>query len=162
MDITTNRVDAMNHYGVAREAAAVYDVALAPLGQGTGTADKGTGAFPVRIEAEELCGRFTARVVRGVTVSPAIGLIAEYFEALGQKGISGPVDATNFGWLAMGQPTHVFDLDTVEGGIVVRRAQAGERLRLLDGTERWPAAGSRYSRTTWWWRTSGRRWGWPG
>jgi phenylalanyl-tRNA synthetase beta chain len=45
------------------------------------------------------------------------------------------VDATNFGWLAMGQPTHVFDLDTLEGGIVVRRAKAGERLQLLDGSE---------------------------
>ena len=62
-------------------------------------------------------------------------MIAEYFNAIGQKPISGPVDATNFGWLAMGQPTHVFDLDTIEGGIVVRRAKAGERLQLLDGSE---------------------------
>src|SRR6202012_6170368 len=62
--------------------------------------------------------------------------IADYFAALGQKPISGPVDATNFGWLTMGQPPHVFDLDTLEGGIVVRRATAGEKLRLLDGTER--------------------------
>jgi phenylalanyl-tRNA synthetase beta chain len=159
MDITTNRVDAMNHYGVAREAAAIYHLALAPLavrdlalaplaGQGltlaplagrgaapVGETAKGDG-FPVRIEARDLCGRFTARVVRGVAVGPAKGLIAEYFAALGQKLISAPVDATNFGWLAMGQPTHVFDLDTLEGGLVVRRALAGERLRLLDGTER--------------------------
>ena len=75
-------------------------------------------------------------MIRGVTVRPSTGLLAEYFAALGQKPISGPVDATNFGWLAMGQPTHVFDFDTLEGGIVVRRAHAGERLRLLDGTER--------------------------
>ena len=138
MDITTNRVDAMNHYGVAREAAAIYDLPLAPLTDGPGApveAEPGE-PFPVRIEAADLCGRFTARVVRGVTVKPSSGLIAEYFAALGQKPISGPVDVTNFGWLAMGQPTHVFDLDKVEGGILVRRAMAGERLRLLDGTER--------------------------
>ena len=136
MDITTNRVDAMNHYGVAREAAAIYNVPLAPM---TGAAaieeTRASEAYPVRIEAEDLCGRFTARVIRGVTVKPAMGKIAEYFGALGQKPISGPVDVTNFGWLSMGQPTHVFDLDTLEGAIVVRRAKAGEKLRLLDGSE---------------------------
>jgi phenylalanyl-tRNA synthetase beta chain len=139
MDITTNRVDAMNHYGVAREAAAIYDVALKPLSAGAAApvVENVSGeGFPVRIEAKDLCGRFTARVIRGVTVGASKGLVAEYFAALGQKPISGPVDATNFGWLAMGQPTHVFDLDTLEGGIVVRRAKAGEKLRLLDGTER--------------------------
>ena len=50
--------------------------------------------------------------------------------------ISAPVDVTNFGWMAMGQPTHVFDLDKIVGGIVVRRARAGEKLMLLDGTEK--------------------------
>jgi phenylalanyl-tRNA synthetase beta chain len=139
MDITTNRVDAMNHYGVAREAAAIYDVKLKPLSEGIGAAVvemKRSDGFPVRIEAKDLCGRFTARVIRGVTVGPSSGLISEYFKALGQKQISAPVDMTNFAWLAMGQPTHVFDLDKIVGGIVVRRARAGERLQLLDGTER--------------------------
>ena len=50
--------------------------------------------------------------------------------------ISNAVDATNFAWLAMGQPTHAFDLDKIEGGIVVRRARKGERLKTLDGVER--------------------------
>ncbi len=139
MDITTNRVDAMNHYGIAREAAAIYDLPLAKLENGIAAPvveiSAGEG-FPVRIEAADLCGRFTARVIRGVTVQPSSGQIAEYFAALSQKPISGPVDATNFGWLAMGQPTHVFDLDKIEGGIVVRRPRAGEKLQLLDGTER--------------------------
>jgi phenylalanyl-tRNA synthetase beta chain len=137
MDITTNRVDAMNHYGVAREAAAIYDLPLGPLAETTPiVATQAGDAFPVTIEARDLCGRFTARVIRGITVGAAKGLVAEYFAALGQKPISGPVDVTNFGWLAMGQPTHVFDLDMLEGGIVVRRAKAGETLRLLDGSER--------------------------
>jgi phenylalanyl-tRNA synthetase beta chain len=145
MDITTNRVDAMNHYGVAREVAAIYNVPLAPIAETAPLAATKDGEpFPVRIEAQDLCGRFTARVIHGVNVGPAKGLIAEYFAALGQKPISAPVDVTNFGWLSMGQPTHVFDLDTLEGnetlgipaGIVVRRAKAGEKLRLLDGTEK--------------------------
>ncbi|QMV18682.1 phenylalanine--tRNA ligase subunit beta [Granulicella sp. 5B5] len=137
MDITTNRVDAMNHYGVAREVAAIYNVALKPIAETAAVAANVEGAaYPVRIEAQDLCGRFTARVVRGVAVKASTGKIAEYFRALGQKPISGPVDVTNFGWLAMGQPTHVFDLDTLEGAIVVRRAKAGERLRLLDGSDK--------------------------
>ena len=140
MDITTNRVDAMNHYGVAREAAAIYNVALKQIDSLGGIAEpvkesKPGEGFPVRIEARDLCGRFTARVIRGVTVGPAKGQLAQYFAALGQKPISAPVDATNFGWMAVGQPTHVFDLATLEGGIVVRRARAGEKLRLLDGSE---------------------------
>src|SRR6202789_212791 len=138
MDITTNRVDAMNHYGVAREAATIYNVALTPSNEGVGAAvveAKPGEGFPVRIEARDLCGRFTARVIRGVTVGQSSGLIAEYFAALGQKEISAPVDATNFGWLAMGQPTHCFDLDKIEGAIIARRARAGEKLQLLDGSE---------------------------
>jgi len=139
MDITTNRVDAMNHYGVSREAAAIYNVSLKPLSEGVGAVvveTKPGAGFPVRIEARDLCGRFTARVIRGVRVGPSSGLIAEYFQELGQKQISAPVDVTNFGWMAMGQPTHVFDLDKIVGGIVVRRARAGEKLQLLDGSER--------------------------
>jgi phenylalanyl-tRNA synthetase beta chain len=136
MDITTNRVDAMNHYGVAREVAAIYDVELLPLSSHAASPSGNGDLFPVRIEATDLCGRFTACVVRNVTIAPSRGTIAEWFGALGQKGISNAVDITNFVWMAMGQPTHVFDLDKIEGGIVVRRAQQGERLRLLDGTER--------------------------
>lgn len=137
MDITTNRVDAMNHYGVAREVATIYNLPLTPLEAGLGAPiaeDVAGPAYPVRIEAEDLCGRFTARVIRGVTVGPATGLVDEYFRALNQKQISAPVDVTNFGWLAMGQPTHAFDLDKLEGSIVVRLAKQGEKLALLDGS----------------------------
>ena len=90
----------------------------------------------MRIEAPELCGRFTARVLRGVTIAPSTGLIAEYFGLLGQKAISNAVDASNFTLLGMGHPTHAFDLDKIEGGIVVRLAHKGEKIKLLDGTER--------------------------
>ena len=141
MDITTNRVDAMNHYGVAREAAAIYGLALAGLDFALPKAEKGAAAFPVKIEAEDACGRFTARVLRDVTMGAsrdwfAGAEVATYFGLLEQKQISNAVDATNFAWIAMGQPTHVFDLDKIEGGIVVRRAYKGERLKTLDGVER--------------------------
>ncbi len=135
MDITTNRVDAMNHYGIAREAATIYNL---PLALFTTTLPTAAAAkpYPVRIEAPHLCGRFTAQVLRGVTVAPSTGDISEYFQLLGQKQISNAVDASNFTLLGMGHPTHAFDLDKIAGGIVVRLARAGEKLKLLDGTER--------------------------
>ena len=92
--------------------------------------------FPVRVEAADLCGRFTAQVIRGVKIGPSEGRLAEWFGELEQRCIWNAVDATNYVLLGMGHPTHAFDLDKVEGGIVVRRARAGEELRLLDGTTR--------------------------
>jgi phenylalanyl-tRNA synthetase beta chain len=141
MDITTNRVDAMNHYGIAREAAAIYGLTLPELTFALPKARPDSHPFPVRIEAEDGCGRFTARVLRDITVGEsrdwfAGAEVATYFALLEQKKISSAVDATNFAWLAMGQPTHAFDLDKLEGGIVVRRARKGERLKTLDGVER--------------------------
>ncbi|MGD0797655.1 MAG: phenylalanine--tRNA ligase subunit beta [Acidobacteriaceae bacterium] len=90
----------------------------------------------VEIAAPELCGRFTAQVLRGVTIAPSTGVVAEYFGLLGLKAISNAVDATNFVLQGMGHPNHAFDLDKIDGGIIVRLARKGERLRLLDGTER--------------------------
>jgi phenylalanyl-tRNA synthetase beta chain len=141
MDITTNRVDAMNHYGVAREAAAIYGLALPSLDFPLPTARPAAKSFSVRIEADGACGRFTARVLRGITISESTDMpngleVATYFERLDQKRISNAVDATNFAWLAMGQPTHAFDLDKIEGGIIVRLAHKGEKLKTLDGIER--------------------------
>jgi phenylalanyl-tRNA synthetase beta chain len=141
MDITTNRVDAMNHYGVAREAAAIYGLTLPALEDKLPEARPASAPYPVRIEAQDACGRFTARVLRDVTIAPSRDWfpgaeVSTYFKLLEQKQISNAVDATNFCWLAMGQPTHVFDLDKLEGGIVVRRAKKGEKLKTLDGVER--------------------------
>ena len=141
MDVTTNRVYAMNHYGVAREAAGVYGLTLSALDFPLPAAKPAKQPCSVCIEAEDACGRYTARVLRDVTITDSRDWfpgaeVSTYFKLLEQKPISNAVDATNFAWLAMGQPTHVFDLDKLEGGIVVRRARKGERLKTLDGVER--------------------------
>jgi phenylalanyl-tRNA synthetase beta chain len=141
MDITTNRVDAMNHYGIAREAATVYGLQFKPLEFALPAAAPAAQPYSVKIEAEDACGRFTARVLRGVTIGNSRDWfpgaeVSTYFNLLEQKQISNAVDATNFAWLAMGQPTHAFDLDKIEGGIIVRRARKGEKLKTLDGVER--------------------------
>jgi phenylalanyl-tRNA synthetase beta chain len=143
MDITTNRVDAMNHYGVAREAAAIYGLHLPPGAAPLPAARPSNAPFSVIVEAQDACGRFTARVLRDVTIRPIVAVkggisavAARMFALLEQKHISNAVDASNFAWLAMGQPTHAFDLDKIAGGIVVRRARKGEKLKTLDGVER--------------------------
>jgi len=148
MDITTNRVDAMNHYGIAREAATIYGLKLNSLeanlkdlssrakrSEAEGSA-LSSPAHEVRIQDPSLCGRFTARVLRGINVQPSTGIVAERFRLLEQKLISNAVDATNYMVLAMGHPTHAFDLDKVEGAIIIRRARKGERLKTLDEIDR--------------------------
>jgi phenylalanyl-tRNA synthetase beta chain len=141
MDITTNRVDAMNHYGVAREAAAIYGLPLSALNFELPQPRPPAKPFSVRIEAEDGCGRFTACVLRDIKIGESRDWfegaeVSTYFSLLDQKKISSAVDATNFAWLAMGQPTHAFDLDRIDGGIIVRRARKGERLKTLDGMDR--------------------------
>ncbi|HEY1810045.1 MAG TPA: phenylalanine--tRNA ligase subunit beta [Acidobacteriaceae bacterium] len=148
MDITTNRVDAMNHYGIARELATIYNSihreitgelferSLLPLDTSLPKPKPAARPVPVSIEEPKLCGRFTARVLRGVKIAPSTGIVAERFRLLDQKPIFNAVDATNYIVLAMGHPTHAFDLDKLEGGIIVRRARKGEKLVTLDGVER--------------------------
>lgn len=140
MEIGTNRPDAMNHYGVAREAAAIYDVPLKPLSALTyqpSVKSAGDAPFPITVEEPGLCPRFSARVIRGTHIKPSPEKIAHRLQLLGQRPISNAVDATNYVLWEIGKPTHVFDLDLLEGGkIIVRKAKKGERLKTLDGIER--------------------------
>ena len=138
MEIGTNRPDAMNHYGVAREAAAVYDVPLKPAsGSRLPASAKAASEFPITVEEPELCPRFSARMIRGTRIIPSPQNIAHRLQLLDQRPISNAVDATNYVLWAIGKPTHVFDADLLEGGkIIVRKARAGEVLKTLDGVER--------------------------
>lgn len=136
MDITTNRVDAMNHYGIARECSAIYNVGLKPISPKLPAA-KGKPGFKIEIEDKVGCARYTARIIRGVKIGPSPAKIQERLELLEAGRISNAVDASNYTLHEMGHPTHAFDLDLLEGGkIIVRRARAGETLTTLDGVER--------------------------
>ncbi len=136
MEITTNRPDAMNHYGVAREASALYDVPLKPLDIKL-PSFQGKSDITIDIQDPELCPRFTAREIRGVTIKPSPSNIANRLQLLGHKAINNAVDATNYVLWESGKPTHVFDLDLLEGRkLIIRKARSGERLKTLDGVER--------------------------
>src|SRR6266513_919770 len=136
MEIGTNRPDAMNHYGVAREASAIYDLPLKPL-QPKLPAASSKGDFAIEVAEPDLCPRFTARVLRGIRIKPSSETVAHRLDLLDQRPINNAVDATNYTLWEMGKPTHVFDLDLLEGGkLVIRRARDGETLKTLDGIDR--------------------------
>jgi phenylalanyl-tRNA synthetase beta chain len=136
MEITTNRPDAMNHYGVAREASALYDIPLRPIEPKLPKCPQGL-AVPIVIEEVDLCPRFSARILRDVRIGPSDGLIQRRLALLDQRSINNAVDATNYVLWEMGKPTHVFDLDLLEGGkLVTRKANNGETLKTLDGVTR--------------------------
>jgi phenylalanyl-tRNA synthetase beta chain len=137
-ELTSNRADCLGHYGIAREAAALYRLPLKPVQpQLRESSEKVSAATRVEIQSPELCGRYTARVLRGVTIGPSPGWLRQRLEALGQASINNVVDATNYAMLELGHPLHAFDLDLLnDRRIVVRRARAGEKIRTLDGLER--------------------------
>src|SRR5580698_9045202 len=138
MEIGTNRPDAMNHYGVAREAAAIYDVTLKQLSALSSQPSANPGiVFPITVEEPELCPRFSARVIRGTKIKSSPEKILHRLQMLDQRPISNAVDATNYVLWEIGKPTHVFDMDLLEGGkLVIRKAKDGEKLKTLDGVER--------------------------
>jgi phenylalanyl-tRNA synthetase beta chain len=136
MEITTNRPDAMNHYGVAREVSALYDLPLRPI-EPKLPAPQGKSEVTIDIQEPELCPRFTGREIRNASIKPSLAKIANRLQLIDQRPISNAVDATNYVLWEIGKPTHVFDLDLLEGRrLVIRKAQAGETLKTLDGVER--------------------------
>jgi phenylalanyl-tRNA synthetase beta chain len=136
MEITTNRPDAMNHYGVAREASALYNLPLKAIDPKLPLSQDNSDVV-IDIQEPDLCPRFTAREIRGVTVKPSPPHIAGRLQLIDQRPISNAVDATNYVLWESGKPTHVFDLDLLAGRrLVIRKARTGETLKTLDGVER--------------------------
>jgi phenylalanyl-tRNA synthetase beta chain len=137
-EVTANRPDCLGHLGIAREVAAIYRLPLQTLHPKLKeSADKAADATRVEIQAPDLCGRFTARVLRGVKVQPSPDWLRQGLEAIGEKSINNVVDVTNYVMFELGHPLHAFDFDKLqEHRIVVRRAKPGEKIRTLDGAER--------------------------
>lgn len=131
--LTPDRADCLSVVGIAREVAAL---AGAPLSLAAAVAVPPVIAdrVPVKIEAPDLCGRFSGRVIRGVDArAPTPAWIEQRLQRSGQRPISALVDISNYVMLEFGRPTHVFDLDKVNGGLTVRWGRAGERVELLNG-----------------------------
>ena len=137
-EVSSNRPDCLGHYGIAREVAAIYKLPLKHISpKPAESAAKASDAVKVEIQAPELCGRFTARVVRNVKIQPSPKWLKDRLEASGVASISNVVDISNYVMLELGHPLHTFDYDQVrDHRIVVLRAKAGEKMKTLDGVER--------------------------
>src|SRR5712691_11884148 len=137
-EVSSNRPDCLGHLGIAREVAAIYKLPLKSVSpKPAESAAKASDAVTVEIQAPELCGRFTARVIRNVKIQPSPKWLRDRLEASGVASISNVVDISNFVMLELGHALHTFDYDQVrDHQIVVRRAKHGEHMRTLDGIER--------------------------
>jgi len=135
ISVTPNRADCLGIIGVARDVAVMNGL---PLAEPAVVPVKATigDTFPIRVDATAACPRYLGRVVKGIDVNAATPLwMREKLRRCGIRSIDPVVDITNYVLLELGQPMHAFDLDRIQGGIVVRMAEEGEALTLLDGTE---------------------------
>jgi phenylalanyl-tRNA synthetase beta chain len=134
LKLTSNRADCLSVVGVAREVAALAGVEL-KLPKIEPVAPRSDAKLPVRVLAPDLCGRFSGRVIRNVNAKAATpDWIKQRLERCGQRSISALVDISNYVMLELGRPSHIFDLDKVEGGALeVRWGRAGEKAELLNG-----------------------------
>jgi phenylalanyl-tRNA synthetase beta chain len=137
-EVSSNRPDCLAHLGIAREISAIYKLPLkAVLPKLAEGSTKASDAIKVEIQTPELCGRYTARVIRNVKIQPSPKWLKDRLEASGVASISNVVDVTNYVLLELGNPIHAYDYDTVrDHRIVVRRAKPSEKMRTLDGIER--------------------------
>ena len=131
--LTPNKADCLSLIGMAREVSAITGAALC-VPKWTVPVASINDKLKVAVENKDLCGRFAGRVIRGVNPQAKTpDWIVQRLARAGQRSISALVDLSNYIMLEMGQPTHVFDIDKLEGDITVRWAKAGETLELLNG-----------------------------
>src|SRR6202521_6073506 len=146
-EVTSNRPDCLGHYGIAREVGAIYKLSLKQVSPKPAESSAKTAeAIKVEIRSPELCGRFTARVIRGVKIQPSPAWLKNRLEACGVASINNVVDISNYVMLELGHPLHTFDYDKIrDHSIVVRGANprassaanaTGEKIKTLDGMER--------------------------
>jgi phenylalanyl-tRNA synthetase beta chain len=138
-EITSNRPDCLGMLGIAREVGTIYRLPvknISPRPAESSSANT-SEAISVKIEAPDLCGRFTARVIRGVKIQPSPAWLKDRLEAARTASINNVVDISNYVMLELGHPLHTFDYDRVRNqSLVVRRARQHEKIRTLDGAER--------------------------
>jgi phenylalanyl-tRNA synthetase beta chain len=133
LKLTPNLGHVLSVWGVAREVSALTGAPLrAPAI--TPVVPSHAQKVPVRIEAPDLCGRFSGRVIRGVNTQAATpAWMVERLARCGQRSVTALVDISNYVMFELGRPSHIFDLDKIHDGLVVRWARRGETLKLLNG-----------------------------
>lgn len=125
--------DCLSHYGMAREIAGLYGYTVKPYSYEALPKDE--LALPVEIQSD-LCRRYIAIEMSGVTVGPSPVWLKEALESIGARSINNVVDATNYVLFDRGQPVHAFDKEKIDGGIVVRLAHEHEQITTLSKEEK--------------------------
>ncbi len=134
LEVTSNRPDCLGHIGVAREVAVLWDSPLRqPAAAPSESATPAAELIQLRIDSPQLCYRYTARVLRGVTVGPSPGWLARRLTSIGIMPINNIVDISNFVLFECSQPLHVFDLARLSGSqVIVRQANQGEQFEAIN------------------------------
>ncbi len=133
LKLTPNLAHCLSVYGVAREVSALTGAplktpAIAPI------KPVHDATLKVMVEAPDLCGRFSGRIVRGVdTRARTPAWMVDRLARCGQRSVTALVDISNYVMFEYGRPSHIFDLDKIHGGLTVRWGRPGETLELLNG-----------------------------
>ena len=139
LKLTPNLAHCLSVYGVAREVSALTGAPLKSLPSAAlafGDSNQSKESLGIHVQAPDLCGRFSGRVVSGVksqTQSQTPHWMVQRLERCGQRSVSPLVDISNYVMFECGQPTHIFDRDKIKGDLQVRFAKQGETLKLLNG-----------------------------
>ena len=138
VEVPSNRPDCLSHVGIAREVSVIEKGQMSlPSSEPPKTEGRSADFTSVEIKDLDLCPRYAARLVRGVKIGPSPDWLVKRLETIGQRPINNVADITNYVLHELGQPLHAFDFEKLGGRrIVVRRANAGEKLKTLDGVER--------------------------
>jgi phenylalanyl-tRNA synthetase beta chain len=138
--VTPNRPDALGHIGLARDLAALFELAFnppsadSPVSLGSGTIEQ---RVAIEVRDYERCPHYGALVVEDVVIGPSPWWLKLRLTSLGVRPVCNIVDITNLLMLEYGHPMHAFDLDLIRGPkIIVRRAEPGEKMKTLDAVER--------------------------
>src|SRR3989338_2810063 len=134
----TNRPDLWSHFGIARELAAIYKLELKePQLFNLAEIGRSKGKYDIKIKDEDLCQRYMAGEVSGLKITASPDWLQKRLKAVGQRPINNVVDITNYVMFELGEPTHVFDQEKIDGNLIeVRRAEPGEQLVTLAGQAR--------------------------
>lgn len=138
LELTPNRIDACSHLGVARELRALLKRAI-QYPPRLEAFPKAQSALPITVEVQDhhACPRYAGVVMRDVAIQPSPAWLQEKLQAVAINPINNVVDIANFVMYELGQPLHAFDYDTIHNQkLIVKRAQAGEKITTLDGVER--------------------------
>jgi len=137
LEVTSNRSDCLGHLGVAREISVLFEKPLRiPAAAPRTSGPPVESLTAVSVEADDLCSRFTARVMSGVKVGESPWWMRRRLETLGVRPVSNIVDVTNYVMFECGQPLHAYDLERLEGRrLVVRRARKGESFKAINGRD---------------------------